>query len=326
MLLGKNVTVFGGTGFVGNSVINELSKAGYHTKVVVRRPERFREMLMFPNTTVAALDSFDSTEQLNATLSGSDTVINLTVDRSTGLEMIEQAALSDVASKIKSASEICGVKRVLGLSQIGANNNEPGNQWFGVLGEVDNLMHTVTKAECTVFLAGLLIGEHDQTTQKYINQFRRVDNLPVRFDVLPVAQAKTVVQPLWIKDFAKAMVGAIKDTKTFGKKIEVAGEERLSVKELALLTSELMQREAVVFGMCRLNAKIMGALAHFAPIASVDKSQLFMLTKDQVTDADFFTNFGFVPNSLEKTISVYATPGHVRSRLNHFRKEAGRDA
>lgn len=326
MLLGNKVTVFGGSGVVGESVINELSKSGFEITVVVRRPERFREMLMFPNAKLHTLDSYENSDQLIAAVQDSDTVINLTVDRSTGLEMIEQSALSTVAQKIKSACETAAVKRVLSLSQIGANNNEPNSEWFGVLGEVDNLMHNIAKTESTIFNVSLLIGEGDQTTQKYINQMKRIDSWPMRIEVLPVAKAKTVVQPLWIRDFAKAMVASIRNTETFGAKLEVAGEERLTVKELAMLTTELMQREPFIFSMCNFNAKVMAFLNHFAPIASVDKSQLYMLTKDLTTDVDFSSTFGFVPNSLEKTIAPYAAPGHVRQRLNHFRKEAGRNA
>ncbi len=319
MLLGNQVTVFGGTGFVGNAVINELSKAGYEVKVAVRRPERYREIMLFPNAKLVTLDSFDNAEQLNASVQGSDIVINLTVDRSTGTEVIEQNDLTHVTQKIKSAAETAGVKRVLSLSQIGANNDAPHSEWLGLLGEVDNLMHNVANAQSTILKASLLIGAGDQSTQKFIDQLNRMN-------VLPVARSSVVVQPLWIKDFAKALVGTINDAQTFGTKLDVAGEERLSFKELAELTSELMQKDAFVFGMCALNAKIMATLGAFAPVASVDKSQLVMLNSDLVTDADFSTQFGFVPSSLEWTISSYATPSDMRERYNYFRKEAGRDA
>lgn len=319
MLLGNKVTVFGGTGFVGNAVINELSKAGYHVNVVVRRPERYREVLLFPNAKLVTLDSFDETEALKQSVKNVDTVINLTVDRSTGTEMIEQEALSQVAQKIKSACESAGVKRVLSLSQIGASNDAPNTEWRGVLGEVDNLMHNVASAQSTVFKASLLIGAGDCSTQKFIDQLNRIA-------VLPVANSKTVVQPLWIKDFAKAMVSSIKAVDTFGKKLDVVGEERLTFKQLAELTSELMQKEAIVFGMCAMNAKIMAALSGFAPVASVSKAQLINLAEDMISDEDFSQQFGFVPSSLEWIIAKYASPSHVRERLNYFRKEAGRDS
>jgi len=318
MLLGNKVTVFGGTGFVGNAVLNELSKAGYELKVVVRRPERYREIMLFPDAKLATLESYDNAEQLDAALNDADIVVNLTVDRSTGTEMIEQDELAHVAQKIKAAAETAGVKRVLSLSQIGASNDAPGNEWSGVLGEVDNLMHTVANAQCTVFKASLLIGAGDQSTQKFIDQLNRMN-------ILPVAKSGVVVQPLWIKDFAAAFVASIKDAKTFGEKLDVAGEERLTFKELAELTSELMQKDAIVFGMCALNAKIMATLGGFAPVASVDKSQLVMLNEDMISDSDFSTQFGFAPSSLEWCIATYAAPSHVRERFNYFRKEAGRD-
>lgn len=314
MLLGNKVTVFGGTGFVGKSVVNELSKSGYAVKVVVRRPERYREVMLFPNATLHTLESYDNAEQLDAAVAGSDIVVNLTTDRSTGTEMVEQSDLTSVAQKIKAACESAAVKRVLCLSQIGANTDAPSSDWFGVLGEVENLMHNVANADSTIFKASLLIGNGDQSTQKFIDQLNRID-------ILPVAKSGAVVQPLWIKDFAQAMVSTIGKSETFGAKLEVAGEERLTFKELAQLTAELMQKDAMVFGMCGLNAKIMATLGAFAPVASVDKSQLIFLTKDLVTDADFSTQFGFVPSSLEWCVSTYAAPSHMRERYNYFRKE-----
>jgi len=319
MLLGNKVSVFGATGFVGNAVVNELSKAGYEVKVVVRRPERFREFLLYPDATLHTLDSYENAEQLSAAVEGADVVVNLTTDRSTGTEMVEQDDLTMVAQKLKSVIESAGVKRVLSLSQIGANNDAPNSDWFGVLGEVDNLMHNIANAETTILKPSLLIGEGDETTQCYVKQLNRVS-------ILPVANAGTVVQPLWIKDFAVAFVSTIKDKSTFAQKMEMAGEERLTLKELAQLVAELMQKEAIVFSMCGFNAKLMSKLGGLAPIASVAKSQLVMLPNDVVTESDFSTQFGFAPSSLEWCVSTYAAPHDMRERYNYYRKEAGRNA
>jgi len=318
MLLGNKVSVFGGTGFVGKSVVNELSKAGYEVKVVVRRPERFREFLLYPNTTLHTLDSYEDSEQLSAAVMGSDILVNLTTDRSTGTEMVEQGDLTFVTQKIKSAAETAGVKRVVSLSQIGANTDAPNSDWFGLLGEVDNLMHNVVNAAVTILKPSLLIGEKDDTTARFVTQLNRMS-------LLMVAQSSTVVQPLWIKDFAQAMVATVKDEATFGHKIEMAGEERLTLKELGTLVSEIMQKEAIVFPMCKLNAKIMAFFGAFAPVASVSKSQLLMLPNDVITESDFSSQFGFAPSSLEWVISTYAAPHDIRERYNYYRKEAGRD-
>ena len=318
MILGNKVSVFGGTGFVGREVVNELSKAGYEVTLLVRRPERYRDFALYSNTVVKTLSSYDDAEQLKAALAGADIMVNLTTDRSTGNEMIEQSELMHVNQKLKSAAETAGVKRVLSLSQIGASSDQPGSDWFGLLAEVDNLMHGVASANVTIFKPSLLIGENDDTTARFVKQLQRMS-------LLMVANSNTVVQPVWIKDFALAFVGSIRKPATFGQKIEVVGEERMTLKELGALVSEIMQKEAIVFPMCRLNATIMAKFGAFAPVASVSSSQLLMLKNDMVSDSDFSSIFGFMPSGLEWVISTYAAPHHIRERYNFYRKEAGRN-
>jgi NADH dehydrogenase len=318
-MLQNTVTVFGGTGFVGRAVVNQLSKAGYHTKVVVRRPERFREFALYPQTKLAQLDSYDNAEQLAAALKGSDIVIDLIADRTTGTEMVEVKDFDAVSQKMKSALETAGVKRVLSLSQIGASNDVDSHSWQGSLAALDNHMNTTAKADVTIFKAGLLIGDGDDTTTPFAKQLNRMP-------ILMVANSSTQVQPLWVKDFAQAMVNSINDTATFGKKLEVAGSEIMTLKALGKMVAKIMQvQDAVVFPMCKLNAKIMATLGGLAPFQSVTKSQLITLGQDAVTENAFAEQFGFEPASIEWLISTYAKPKHLRERYNDYRKYANRD-
>ncbi|WP_245566354.1 NAD(P)H-binding protein [Thiomicrorhabdus chilensis] len=319
MMLGNKVTVFSGTGYIGREVVNALSKAGYETTVCVRRPERYRDFALFANTRLASLTSYDETSQLEAALKDADIVINLTADRLNGTEMVALDDLVEVNQKIKQACEHAGVQRVLSLSQVGATASQEADEYLYRLGEADALMHGIARADVTIFKAGLIIGEHDDTTQRYVKQLNR-------FDLLMLAHGDTVVQPIWVRDLAQAMVQSIKQADTFGKKIEVVGEERLTLKELGELVVELMQKDAVVFPMCSLNAKFMAALGVLTPVRSISKSQIMMLKQDLIADTDFATQFGFAPSSLEWVVSNYAAPHHIRERYNFYRKEAKRSA
>jgi NADH dehydrogenase len=318
-MLGNNVTVFGGSGFVGREVVNALSKAGYQVRVVVRRPERFREFALYPNTKLVVLSGYDKTDELNATLAHADIMINLTADRLTTTEMVDAANLVNVAQKLKAAAEHMGVARVLSLSQIGASSTKGDNVWLQQLGQADGLMMGVAKADVTVLRAGLLIGERDGVTSAFIKQLDRMA-------LLMVANAQTAVQPLWVKDFAQALVQTITQKALFNQKIEVAGEERLTVKELGELVAEIKQKTAIVFPMCRLNAKFMVLLGGLAPFASVSAHQLLTLKEDGLTDQDFATRFGFMPSSLEWVVASYAAVHHLRERYNFYRREAGRNS
>jgi len=319
MMLGNRVTVFSGTSYIGREVVNALSKEGYEVKLCVRRPERYRDFALYNSTKVVALSSYDDAEQLDSVLAGTDIVVNLTADRMNGTEMVALDDLVHVNQKIKQASEHAGVKRVLSLSQIGASANQETNDYLCKLGECDALMHSTASADVTIFKPSLIIGENDDTTQRFVKQLNRME-------LLMVANGGTVVQPIWVKDFANAMVKSIKNPATFGEKLEVAGEERLTLKELGELVAELMQKDVIVFPMCRLNAKFMALFGAFAPVASVSKTQLMMLNEEMTTDADFETQFGFAPGSLEWVTSHYAAPHHIRERYNYFRKEANRNA
>jgi len=317
-MLGNKVSVFGGTGFVGREVVNALSKAGYEVSLLVRRPQRYRDFALYPNTKVVALTAYDDADLLNAVLKNTDIVVNLLADRSTGPEMVEADDLISVQQSIKTAVEAAGITRVLSLSQLGASA-EGSDEWRKLQAEADELMLSVAGADVTVLKPSLLIGEHDDTTVRFSKQLDRMS-------LLMVAQSTTVVQPLWIRDFATAFAASVNNIATFGQVIELAGEERLTIKELAELVTELKQKEAVVFPMCRLNAMIMSRLGGLAPVVSVSGSQLQMLSGDMISDHDFSTEFGFVPASLECTIAAYAVPHDVRERFNFFRKEAGRNA
>lgn len=319
MVLGNRVTVFSGTGYIGREVVNALSKAGYEITLCVRRPERYRDFALYTGTKVVALTSYDEPGQLDAVLNRSDIVVNLTADRTNGTEMVALDDLVHVNQRIKQASERAGIKRVVSLSQIGASSNQESNQYLCKLGESDSAVSTMVNADVTVFRASLIIGENDETTQRFVKQLNRMD-------LLMVANGSTVVQPVFVKDLAKVMVNSIKDHTLFGQNVEVAGEERLTIKELGELVAELMQKEPLVFSMCALNAKLMTMFGAFAPIASVSASQLQMLKEDLITEADFNTQFGFAPASLESIISTYAAPHHIRERYNYYRKEAKRNA
>ena len=72
----KTVTVLGGSGFVGSSVVARLDQAGYQVKVLTRRREQAKHLILLPNVQVVECDIHDEAA-LKTHLQGSDAVINL---------------------------------------------------------------------------------------------------------------------------------------------------------------------------------------------------------------------------------------------------------
>lgn len=320
LMLGNKVVILGGAGFVGQAVANALSKQGYETKVAVRRPQRHRDFAMFPKTKVVELADYQDQTALAGLFADADVVINLLCDLTSGAEAVTVDGLCDAVSSIQSALEASSVKRVLSLSQVGADATQNHN-WLRTLGEADQIIKQLSQAQVTLFKAGLLIGQGDETTSRYAAQLNRMPFL------CPVPNGQFEVQPLAITDFAQALVNSIPNANTFGQSLELVGEERLTLLDLAKLVAELQGNEgAILFGMCSLNAKIMAKLGGLAPIMTTSKVQLQTLTESMISNSDFDTQFGFVPKSLEHTLSEYIVPSDMRSRYAYYRQEAGRQA
>ena len=72
----KEVCVLGGSGFVGSAIVAKLDAAGYSVKVLTRRRERAKHLILLPNVDVVECDVMDY-QALNKALRGTDAVINL---------------------------------------------------------------------------------------------------------------------------------------------------------------------------------------------------------------------------------------------------------
>ena len=72
----KSVTLLGGAGFVGSSLVTKLDQAGYQVKVLTRRREASKHLILLPNVQVVECNVLDN-HALKEALKGSDAVINL---------------------------------------------------------------------------------------------------------------------------------------------------------------------------------------------------------------------------------------------------------
>ncbi|WP_294945328.1 SDR family oxidoreductase [Sulfurivirga sp.] len=316
MRLGKRIVVAGGSGFVGRALLEVLGEAGYAMTVLVRRPERCRELALYPNVRLRAWRPEDR-DELTALMQGHDMLINLLVDQSDTLEAIPPEQFEKAGKALQHAANRAGIRRVLHLSYLGADSSAGGG-WARQLGELEAAMHGVADAAVTTLRTSLLIGEGDDTASRYRDQLRHS-----RF--LPVFGSKLRMQPLWVEDFARAAVGVLRNRDSFGQKWSIVGKEVLTLKDLALEVAELQGVDKpLIMDVCPANARLMRLLGPLAP-RSIHPAQWVTLQEDRVDEmADFADCFGFEPASVEVALAAFVTPHDIRHRYNFFRKEAGR--
>ncbi len=318
MRLGKKIAVFGGSGFIGREVGYTLAHAGYALTFYVRRPERYRELALLPDARVRAWQPGDKAST-QAAVEGHHVLLNLLVDQSDMLEAVVPEWFAEVGPQLQQAASKAGIQRVLHLSYMDADGNA-GDGWAKRLAALESAMHGVASAQTTTLRTSLIIGTGDDTSSRYRDQLRRMP-------FVPVYGAEYRMQPLWVRDLARAVVATVRNRDSFGKKWVAVGDDTLTLKELAQEVAEIMGVEnAVVFSPCRLNARLLSGLGPLSPIKSLHPAQLVTLHGDRVADhADFEAQFGFKPADMEVALSTYVTPHDIRHRYSFFRKEAGRD-
>lgn len=243
-LYGKVVTVFGGSGFFGRHLGQELLARGARLRIASRHPER-----AFAVKPLGALGSvqfvpcnFARPQTVAPALVGADVVVNLVGAFTGDLDALQGQGAGKVAALAKDA----GVQAFVQISAIGADAES----------ETD---YARTKAEgeaavlaafpgATVLRPSILFGPDDN----FVNMFAR---LIETFPVLPVFGPWAKLQPLFVDDAAEAVAAALGDAAAHGgKTYEIAGPEVLTMLDLN-------QRIARAQGRQRLFAELPDAVS-----------------------------------------------------------------
>jgi uncharacterized protein YbjT (DUF2867 family) len=302
------VTVFGGDGFIGRYVCEQVMRAGLRVRVASRDPRNSYFIQPLGQVGQFGFVRADITDAAGVAraLDGANIAINLV--GVFGKTM--QAVHVDGAGNIAEAAKKAGAKALVHVSAIGADADSPSR--YGqtkAAGEV-----AVKKAfkGATIVRPSLVFGPEDNFT----NRFAAMERLPV----LPVIAARTRFQPVYVRDVAQAIVKAALDPiKHGGKTYEIAGPQVMSMAELHQALLEITQLTPTVIELPDIAGTIMSWFG-WMPGAPLTRDQWLMLGRDNVAGqgAAGLEAFGIGPTPLAAV--AYEWLG----RFNRGGKFAGR--
>jgi NADH dehydrogenase len=262
------VTVFGGSGFLGRSVVRALCKRDYRIRVAVRRPELagFLQPLGRVGQVHTVQANLRYPASVEAALRDSDIVINLVGILTEGGEQSFDAVQAKGAETVAKAAAAAGA-RLVHVSAIGADEQSPSAYARAkALGE-KAVLAAVPSA--TIVRPSVIFGSDDQFTNRFAALARMSP-------VLPLIGGETKMQPVYVGDVATAIADIVDGRGKAGATYELGGPEVLSMREIIETILEITDRERMLvplpFGLARFKA----AFLQFAPGA-------FKLTPDQVT-------------------------------------------
>lgn len=263
------VTIFGGTGFVGRYVAENLLKAGVRLRVACRDPRDayFLQPLAGIGQWAPVRADVTNADSIAKAVEGADSVINLTG------AFRDMAALHvEGARHIAQAAAAAGARALVHVSAIGADANSDSD-YGRTKGEGEADVRAAFPG-ATIIRPSIVFGAEDDFT----NRFARLARLPM----VPVLAPATRFQPVYVRDLAQAIAAAALDPEAHSGKIyEIGGPEVLSMIELNRLVARLSGHSPDFVELPNIAGTVMSKFG-FLPGAPLTKDQWKMLQRDNV--------------------------------------------
>ncbi len=302
---GELVTIFGGSGFIGKTLVEHLAKAGYRVRVAVRRPNNalFLKPLGELGQVQLAQANVRNRASVEAAVKGADIVINLvSVLYESGSQTFEKLHVG-AAGLIAEVSKASGVKKLIQISSIGADE-ESASKYARTKARGEKLVKE-NFPEATIMRLSVVFGPDDS----FFNKFGAMAK---SFIALPVVCGESKMQPVYVGDVADAILNVMTNDSAAGKLYEIGGPKVYTFKELLEFVNKVTEQNVQLISIPRplayFQAFFLGMLPN--PIVTID--QLRLLEKDNIPT-------GEQPGLNELGVEATPVEAVVPNYLIHFR-------
>ncbi len=302
---GNLVCIFGGSGFVGRSVVRALAQRGVRIRVAVRRPDLAFHLQPIGNVGQihAVQANLRYPQSVNAAMAGADAVINLVgILHESGHQTFDDVHVSGAATIAAAAAEL-GIKKLVHMSALGVSTDS-SSQYSRTKAEGAARVQAAFR-QASILEPSVLFGPEDN----FFNKFASLARLSPVFPL--VGGGHTKFQPLFVGDLAQAVVACLEKNDAAGRRFELGGPEVLSLAEIMEFIFTTIGRKRITvplpFTVARFQAKFLQLFPN--PVLTVD--QVEMLKQDSIVSAEAalqnrdLESLGIKPHSIEAIVPPY---------------------
>ena len=297
----KIVTVIGGTGFVGRYAVQALARAGYQVRVVARSPQKYAELKTFGDVGQISLikGNVNDMASVAPALKGAFAVVNLVGILYENRKQRFSAIHSVAAEKLAIAAKEAGVEKFVHISALGIEH-EFGSSYARskLLGERAILAAFPT---ATILRPSVIFGAEDGFFNKFAQMAIFSPFIPL------IGGGKTLFQPVYVGDVAKAILTVIEHPETIGEIYELGGRKTYSFKELIEYVLAVIGRKRLLVDLPFYLASILANVLEHLPSQPLTRDQVKLLKFDSVVDkqAKTLLTLGIAPRAMEDIVPLY---------------------
>jgi len=296
----------GASGFVGAAVLDELLARGYLVNALVHQ-----KTLDPAQGRVESIQGglFDP-QAIQRGLRDCSAVVHL-------VGIIEEHPRHGVtfhrihcegARNVVDAATHAGVKRFVHMSALGTRPNAVSN-YHKTKQQAEQLLRN-SALDWTIIRPSLIHGPAGQFMQTVARWARKQAPPPFFFmPFMPYFGGRHAgrIQPVFVKDVARAFVDALEKPTTIGRAYELAGPDQMTWPQFHHICAQaIVHKRRLTAAMPLSVAKLLAALG-IAPFLGFNLDQVLMSQEDNTCDlTGFQKDFGWQPRGFETSLRSYS--------------------
>ena len=313
------IALFGGSGFIGTVLANQLARAGMGVRVFTRSREHARELWLLPETEVIAIPLADE-ERVAQSLQGCSAAINLigilNERRDNGADF-RRAHVDNLRHIIK-ACKSARVPHLVHMSALKADVSAPSH-YLRSKGEAEKLLQGESgrQLRTSVLRPSVVFGPHDD----FLNRFAALLGIA---PVLPLTGADALLQPVYVGDVVAALLAIVQQPRGATHSVyEIGGPEVVSLRAVVEMVARLRGQRPWVIPIGGVLATLMAWCMEWVPGKPLTRDNLRSLSVPSTCTGDnALVTLGIRPTPMSEIVPAYLAARTLRGRYDHYREDA----
>lgn len=297
------VFVTGGTGFVGNHLVNALLDDGYQVRCLVR-PGSEKKLARRHDVEIWPGDIFDGEARLVDGMEDCQAVIHLIgIIREFPRKGITFERLHyQTTVQVVNAAQAAGIRRYIHMSSLGTRPNAR-SRYHQTKYKAEEYVRQ-SALSYTIFQPSVIFGPDDN----FVNLFKQ---LMIKTPLIPVVgDGSYQIQPVDVRTVARAFTLSLKEEKAIGRVFQLPGRDRFTFNDILNIIARTLGKKIIKVyipvGLIRIMAYFLEGLPGF-PLA---RDQIVMLLDGNIgSETSFYEEFGIAPTPFEAGIKEYIQRG-----------------
>jgi len=326
------ITVFGGSGFLGRSLVKRLAETGFRVRVAVRDTEAasFLKVLGDTGQVVPWPANITRPDQVEAAVKGAEYVVNLVgilfKSKNQNFNNIHEIGASTIAE----CASLAGVKRLIHVTAIGADDDSPSEYGRSKAAGMKSVKSVFPNA--SFVRPSVIFGANDNFFNLFAGLTRLTFALPIfgcptipKIKFFPkgglisidfYGEGGTKMQPVYVGDVADAIIRILSDPKTMGQTFDLGGPKVYSFKELMKLLLNITGRTRILVPIPFGFAKVISWFFELWPSPLLTADQVNSLKRDNVVSGENpgFKELGISPKTPDAILPTYLHRFRVPAR------------